>query len=655
MTVVPEFVVYNPREGQIPTAARLPWTTFGSPSSSVGSGPQEWWLDFTTSGSPAGYVKLFPLEIAAAEDIEIQATGQRVSGSGSMILAISDSQKLVGLAIGSSVALVSFTGSFSQTIIASWDPTIPHSYALRKEGTRRWSVWIDGRLVGWAPYTATDMDADLAARVMFGGTGTQVGRWYIVEGGLDDAAPPAWKVQKARNTLPPARSAVYLDTIMPDAVNRTLLGWFESGERAMTDYIGSRTSGLGVLGRWEGSGAALPGVGNTLTEIAGGAGPAITVVRERLRFLASSTSGYRIVGKEWSSTFVNVPDAHIFVAGTVTIREVVASGVSNRTGVVFGIFEDYGISMQIKYTPGSDVYEVGLITAISEFPGVVVNAELAHRIELHLFMGYGALLIIDGLLAYFLPWSLIALVGNVTSAHVAYAGHTTSVTVQSTVDMEDIVVQVGVHDGGRRPALELRSLETNVPIGGWDRNDELETVLRNRFGVHGDRGTHHGIVFELQRLTFAQVFWYDDEAPRGWYLNRSWPGVTPVYLNSPGTNVSRTYTISTSCKLLTPLELAQWAAFNLLPRSVGSRRFAIALRLVTTGAFSAGAASFSTDPKVPLTISVGDKVTIRTPSGTNPSVRTVTAISSSSITLSPAPSGSLYTTGSIVLRTLARS
>lgn len=644
MTATPQPFVYPPREGLIPTAARDPWTTFGSLSSAVGSDSSSWWLDITTAGL-GFYRRTVTMDVS--DDMEIQALAVRTSGSGAFGIAIGDGAALLGLSIGNSLSL--FGGSYSRTIVASWDASVPHSYKLRKDGTRRWVVLVDDREIIAIPYTETAAVTD-AARLYFGGLGTCVSRWYLVEAGVNDSVPAQWKVDKMRDTSPPAMAAHYTDTPLPDAINRTILGWFATSDKAMTDYIDARTSGQMVIEQYEGDGSALPGVGNTLSELSGGLGPALSVVRQRIRFPVTTTTG-RAIGHAWADPPA-WGNAHVMVRAKITARSfpILPNGFC---GPYLAVAEESVIYARLIYSSSTKAFTWRLSSGSADYDvaGEVVDPYQDHTVELHLFVGYGALLIVDGFPRGFVLWA--DLDANLT--HVAAVGTSGSGSRTCEIDVEDIRVTRSSHDLGRRPVLEQRALEANVPIGGWDRNDELETVVRAWYGVHEQRGTHDGIVLELQRLTHGLVSWFDDVAPRSWYLNRSWPGVTPIYLNSPNVNTTRTYTIGTSCKLLTPLRLAQWAAYNLLPRSIGTRQFQIALRVDTTSAFSAGVASIASDPKVPLSISVNDLVTLRSPSGTVPVVRRVTAVSATSITLSPAPSGTLYTTGSIVLLTLARS
>lgn len=640
MTNPADFAIYDPREGDSPTSFRIPWVVGqGAPSSVVDAAEGS---IAVTSTSFDTYRYVFARK-AVPEVMEVQFRAQIVSGTPRIVCALRDGLNLVAFLISSSQIEVTDTVGWSIVLLDPFDGTIAHDYLFRKDGSRRWQVFVDGVLAGEVPYDYL-AHTEQITHVDFGGANAGVTRFWLVEASLNASIGPAGKVQRWRDTLPISMSRAYGDNPAPEALARTVLGTFETWEQILKEYPDSRTSGAVLHKRMQASGADLPGTGNELATFTGG-GPAITIVRDRMRIASSTLGSVTAVQGVWDEIPFRYP--HIMVACDLTVRAINYLPVTTvGIGPFLAIYEQYQVGVELAYVPSDETYQIN---------GWKIDPFQTHRIELHMFVGHGALLFIDGRAISFQNWTIVSGGPSAGSNHFALIGRFAGATKQTTIDIENIDIVVDVHDIQRRPGLLQRAGEFNIPVGGCERNDSLEVLVRHRHGLHAARGTDAGIRLELARLTCGLVDVYTDEQPAAWFLCQSWPGVTPVFLAAPGYYKRRIYAIGTGCKTMTAAQLGEWAAYHLLPRSTGAMRYEIALQIETTGAFSAGTASFTTDPKIPLAFHVGDRVEVRDRFGLHPSSCTVSAVSSSSITLSPPPNPSTYIALSVVLLTIGRS
>lgn len=658
---ITKVVFYSPLEGVGPTAAREPWSVgTGSPSVSVVAA--EDYAEVTGAGTYR--IRVDPgktvASIHVASRVEIQAAFHKpTAGSNSaVVLGIRDGARELLMRIGSGVDLIDSSAVLIESLLTDFDVTGEVVAHFVKDGTNGWYASINGQVIGSIPYTAAP--AIVAAVACSWGVDNTGGiRFRYVEAGLNTVLPRERLVRRFRDSLPTTMLRAFYDTMVPHAVTRTIVGMYESDTQALTDYPATRTSGEMRLARHQASGAGLPGNGNTL-EVVGDVSR-LSVVRQRIRVASAATSGPDGVDGSWDAPAVSKP--HLYAKTTLVMRRLIAINDGfDRVGPKIDLHQGHVFSAHLlgdgadntygwRLTRPSDNASLGHV----RWP---VNPFEEHRVELHVFFPDVVFLYVDGVPVDWELCSAWQVGGNTTADYRGEVSRLSSADIECEVDFEDIDIGISAHDLARRPGLLQRCTERMVVYGGCERNDVLEVLVRHRHGVHAARGTHNGILRELERLSCGDVYSYDDSRPLSWIFNISYPGWTPVFFNAPGSVITRIYTIGTGTKAFTPRSLAKWAAFHLLPRSTREMTCWVALRLVTTGAFSGtdtSVASFASAPRVPLTVQVGDLVQVRDSSGLLPVVREVSAVDATSITVTPGVDSTTYTTGSIVLVVLARS
>jgi hypothetical protein len=245
-----------------------------------------------------------------------------------------------------------------------------------------------------------------------------------------------------------------------------------------------------------------------------------------------------------------------------------------------------------------------------------------------------------------------------TTAHAGRVAVRRGATLQASIDLEDLEIRRGECDTGRRPLLLLRAAERMIAFGGCERNDRLETWVRNRFGVHAARGTDAGIRVELARIGCSAVVTHTSTIPFGWYLNVSYPQITPVWLNADGEKRLGGYYITPDAPGMTVQQICDWAAEHLLPASTLDSVFRVGMWVQTTSGFSASGinwtASYASTDEVDAAFPVGAEIVVLKAGGTTPVDVTVTASGSNSITVRGADLTG-YNTGSYIVATLATS
>lgn len=165
--------------------------------------------------------------------------------------------------------------------------------------------------------------------------------------------------------------------------------------------------------------------------------------------------------------------------------------------------------------------------------------------------------------------------------------------------------------------LYQTAIERLVFRGGCESNGELETWKRARRDNVVMRGTARGILMELERLTCnASVFETDETAPACWYLDVSFPDVTPIFLDAAGSSHRVTYEFPAQSLLLTPTDIAALALRYILPISTSELTYRIVLYTeLTSSSGSAGTGLIDFDVERTLGFAVGDTVELVSTSG----------------------------------------
>lgn len=244
-----------------------------------------------------------------------------------------------------------------------------------------------------------------------------------------------------------------------------------------------------------------------------------------------------------------------------------------------------------------------------------VNAGQEHTVQLRAEADGVVLLVIDGRIVDRTP--LTDFPSSATSARA-------HLTVQQDGTCRDVVADFGavvatreVFSREQRSMLYQTAIERLVFRGGCESNGELETWKRSRLDNASMRGTSRGIIVEMERLTCnASVFETDDSAPACWYLDVSFPDVTPIYLDAEGASHRVTYEFPAQSLLLTPTDIARLALRYILPISTAELTYRVGLyTLLTSSSASAGAGLIAFDVTRTLGFAVDDVVELVSSSG----------------------------------------
>lgn len=206
--------------------------------------------------------------------------------------------------------------------------------------------------------------------------------------------------------------------------------------------------------------------------------------------------------------------------------------------------------------------------------------------------------------------------------------------------------------------LETRAAERLIAFGGCERNDRLETWLHNRHGVHQLRGTDLGTQVELARIACSEVLTSSTTTPYEWFLDVTYPEITPIYLESSESRVDAGYYVTPDAPGMTVQDIATWVAEHVLPASTMEHVVSVGIYFLTTGAFSASglnwAAAYDSTNETDAAVPVGKVIEVRKADGTGAVRVLVVASGSGSLTVSGHDLTG-YNTGSYIVAILATS
>lgn len=583
-------------------------------------------------------------------------------GSYSTGIVISDGVRVIGITVGAGVYVSTPISGLVATIATSGPFYAGAVLRVVKRGTAGVEVYVDGVLLQVVPYNygVAVTDAWRTPRVAWGqfdpAAGAATSTWTDVEIGLNQATAPAWKTDKARDTMPVALMARW--TPLHDALVRAFVGAEQTHQDAMTRVARDEfTAGRLTTFTASGSGAGLPSVGNTL-EVEGSAG-ALSVVRQRIRVASESSGVDDGVRGTWGTTLNDATRTEYVVRARVTVVAINATGATNQyVGPYLDVREGHTYRAALRYDADGYFWSLVRPNDNTNYSAWRVDPFQAHDVELIVLKGDRVLLVIDGRIVAEQIATSWQVSGNTTTAHAGRVAVRRGATLQASIDLEDLEIRRGECDTGRRPLLLLRAAERMIAFGGCERNDRLETWVRNRFGVHAARGTDAGIRVELARIGCSAVVTHTSTIPFGWYLNVSYPQITPVWLNADGEKRLGGYYITPDAPGMTVQQICDWAAEHLLPASTLDSVFRVGMWVQTTSGFSASGinwtASYASTDEVDAAFPVGAEIVVLKAGGTTPVDVTVTASGSNSITVRGADLTG-YNTGSYIVATLATS
>lgn len=583
------------------------------------------------------------------------------SGASGIGFWLDDGARAVGVSFGDDLALINpVSGAVLATIQNGYDWTKPQTLMLIKFGGDRWELWRDGRRVIVFPYLAGAASAGYPAEAGYGlldsgGSGSAV--FDAVEVGLNMALPPRWKVDRFMALLPPSIQKRWTKTAR--AIARAGLGALETPIQLLESCWGMIHGGQLAEYMFSFSGVRLPSLEPRPWTLINSA--RISVLRERIRLNAAG-SAVAVSATFPSTSAPSTADLCFRASWRVASFTEDAQG---RVGPVMALFAGAKVvtAQLARRVVGGDpvfdwVFTNGVVTggAYTEVGSVrwQVDPYQLHTVEIQIVGGAWVLLLVGGAivdrvaLADF-PASVTPAGGMLGIPGVG-AGPTTK------ADLEHVELTRRVVDESKRPMLLQNLVDRLVFVGGRESNAELIACGRAHHGGEVMRGTTQGILVEMKRLTMnPDCFVSLTETPGGWFLERSWPEITPIWLEYAGYLRDVFVEFGIGALNFTPQQLADLLAFYTVPLSSLELQYHICLATVTTSAASSPGVGRTRFPVVSATgFSVGDVITVR--DGANTTTETLTilqVVSGTVIDTNTASNASAFLTGSVLRKELA--
>jgi len=591
-----DLAFYDPAdEPVLPSAARQPWTVTGA----GGTLQSNHRIRVIGSATPNRYARA----VAGAgptSRMEIQASFTGITNEASIsghLVVIDDGARAVGVAIGDELAfVVPSTGARILTISPSWGWTRETRYHLIKRGTTSWDIYADGRLLKRLPYEAAAAGGYLVSPGTAWGwfdSTTGSGDWRLVESGVDLALPPQHLVDRMRASMPGPLQARW--TRRHTALLRAMVGTTELSMDQARGIHELHTAAMLELESTAWDGASDP-VDDSWVETSSGvqAFPGSTV-RKRQRLTGQAQED------GWTYTFAtpqNPADMVLRVRARVYLRAHDTVSTLGRVGPFLRI-EDGNKVLDVLMLHSGEAHEaIGWRLCTGDLSGPAGDlgtwqGEDLHlcdpeqdegtEVEVYVIGRTRVVLFVDGHLVEDAPYSQLS--GATSTANYAVQiGVAGDSEFTATVDYEDVESGIAHADLHQRPEFIQRLQERTIFVGGCERPDQLEVWSRHRFGVFEARGSSRAMN-EVRRVTC------DDDAqlvvstqPSEWYLERTYPEVTPIFLESDDIIVAGAAEFGAKSPNLTPAELAKVIQTYLLPRSVIESQFAAYLATKLTAA-----------------------------------------------------------------------
>lgn len=654
-------VYFHTSEGDTPASHRSPWLVDGAPTVDV----DDDWCTITVGSAGLGRHrrKLFKADRKVRryrDQVTLQMLAQGVSatagwasGNGPIGLVIHDGYAKIGVSIGATLRWINpDTGAtVGDDIEAGWSWLLPHVYRLHKDASAGWVLEIDGQRTYTLPYDLAPVDTGVVPYMAWGhldSASTSVSRWQRVEGGLNMALPRQQDVERVTDNMLASINLRWNERW--EAWARALVGAME--------HVSAKLEGVWDLftaRRQHEQQFAAPGdqLGDvvepawTLT-----ASAQQSIVRNRIRMDHTTTVA---MTADFSGGATLPATAERYVRALYQVDSYTPDA-QGRVGPHLAV-HDGSVAVHawlVEHNDGwawvlADNAGTGAYTALGE--PWTVDLLHQHHVELQVLGEDWVLLLVDGRVVNRRPYSDFTIVSAADSAVIGTAPITT------VVDWEDSKAGRRVTDLQHRQWFTLLVMERMLPVGGCERNDELDTWLRGRFEVMASRGTDTGILEELKRITCSgDVNLVEETSDGSWYLELTYPEITPVYLEMVGFLVDVYAEIGDGAINMTPQQIADWAVRYLLPISTVEFEYFMAVYTTATGA--------STTPSTGTTrilvdstehFDIGDQVTIRDAANTVQEIRTITNIGTSPVFIDVATTSNSWVLGDVVRKTLAQS
>lgn len=542
------------------------------------------------------------------------------SGLSDIGVVINDGAWRLGVAIGSTLRF--FAPSAGATILVireNHDWTSWHDYLFRKLGSERWQLWLDGELVAEIPYRASDGAGTLPlpAEILVGAhdsTGTSAAVWDALDGGLNQAVAPQWKVERVRQSMPVLLQQLW--TRVARGLLRATIGLVQDPYRAIEDVRTALYDGSIVLSQAEWTGdekvladdASLPYPFDSLLD----AGPS-SLVRERQRIVMPGGNSGVLV--DYSGPTVSISDHTVIARCTWKVLSYTPDA-QGRLGPFYEIRAggEYINAVLIESSAGGYAWSFcnggtsGAVAALGR--EYQVNPFREHEVEIRVFGRDVAILVVDGMIVERLPVTDFTFLPSIPPRIRIFAIG----LITGEYELGRPYVEVSACDLNRRALFKQVCQEHLIPVAGCERNDELAANLAHRFGVLAARGTQAGYLVELKRLACcSDVQEAVESAPGGWVLDQSYPDVTPIWLDDDGNLVDVWVEVCGWGRNFTEALFAEWVLRNLLPRSTTDLKYTLAVATL----FSAYAPTVGPSGGDLFTVtssayfSAGDEISIR--------------------------------------------
>jgi len=585
--------------------------------------------------------------------------------------ALSDGNRILGVSVGNgNVWLIDPQPGIASTGVVLYDvgsfaTTLSLDIMLVKHGAERWELIVNGKSVASIPYLLAPPDtAPLSPGGSFrwgslspGHVSTSYWAWF--EDSLNIALPVQARLTRNRLSLPIALQARW--NALSEAFHRATNGLFAHANHLLDGAATQLEVGrLPAVPKFTFLGDEDP---TLLDPVWLKLTPAnVTTDRERqlLDGITSAIVGLRATFPQFLANAVHIPvdsDMEWRVGATWRVDEYTPDA-HGRVGPYVQMHNgDRIVTAQLveidSATPDlgrawrlTDSAIVGALTlatkALSETDDTAwrVNVERAHSVELQVLGHDVVLLIVDGRIVDHTDYGAFADVTAAEAATIACNGDGVTAGADTTAYVWDGFAELRCADLTSRDLWRQNALDRTIWIGGCERNDVVDTAKNTTPGVIQGRGTLVGLSVELRRLTCdARSVGTVEHVPGEWFLEVSYPEVTPIYLEVDGnvaTTMAEVFAVPPNFTVDT---FGAMIARYLLPMSTLGMRYAVALAVETTAPI--------TNP-VPTTsqltvdstdwFAIGDLVDVRNAAGTLVETRTVLAV----------PSGILIQIGHIV-------
>lgn len=545
------------------------------------------------------------------------------SGAPPVGLYLTDGARELAVVVGGTQAVaVDSAGN----VVAKADVPLglrPFDLRLRKWAAAWWIVEVDGREIlriayeraaastvpyGFAQVGAIDASASDAALHV---TAARVS--------VDAFQPQSFLLDRFVARLPAKMQQAWGN--VGEALLRGMAGVYSTVDASMSEAWSELQAAREVVNRFELTGLRAPTAESPAWTVTGTA----SLVRQRVRFAGGSNLQRAI------ATFPALSVAPTDAATELTIRAAVtwysgAVGADDEIGPLLELFTGARVVRAALYAADVGTWRnqaaswafTDGVNAAATGRAWRVNAAQEHTVELRAEASGIVLLVVDGCIVD------RALLTDFPTSSTSARAH---LTVQQDGTCRDVVADFGavvatreVFSREQRAMLYQTAIERLTFRGGCESNGELETWKRARVTNAAMRGTSRGIILELERLTCgATVVEVDEESPACWYLDVSFPDVTPIYLDAEGESHRVTYEFPAQSLLLTPTDIAALALRYMLPISTSEFIYRAALYTeLTSSSASAGAGLIDFDVERTLGFAVGDTVELVSTSGYEP-------------------------------------